>query len=350
MTHSSVNPGKTVFVTGASGFTGSHLVRALVDRGHQVRALVRKSSNLDRLAGLPVEFVYGDLNDPAAIAQGIKGCQWVFHTAAYVELGIVDGDRMWHINVEGTRNVMGAAKLANVERALHCSTIGIIGDTKGEVADETYQRSQVGFDSPYDRTKYEAQAIVDRLASQGLPVVSVLPSGIFGGDDPHFGPVIRQFLKGGLKLWAGGQRITGIVHVDDLVEGMILAVERGTVGDRYILSAGELTTAEMFTLLGQAAGIPAPGEAPEWVVRLLGNVLDPIGRLFNWQPPLSKERVYYIYDRCVRVSGDKARRELGWNPRSVPQIIEATLAEIRAIAPPPQPATAPSGDRPPTAE
>ena len=323
---------KTAFVTGASGFTGSHLVRALRDRGHRVKALVRPSSNLDRLAGLDVELVYGDLDDTAAIAAGIDGCDWVFHTAAYVELGIVDGDRMWRINVEGTRNVASAAKVAGVERMLYCSTIGVFGDTQGRVVDETFAREQKHFDSPYDRTKYEAQSLVDRLAVQGLPVVSVMPSGIFGGDDPHFGPVVRQFLKGGLKLWAGGQRITGIVHVDDLVEGMLLAIERGKIGDWYILSAGDLTTADMFAQLGKTTGIQPPAEAPEWLVRLVGNLLDPIGRLLRWQPPLSRERVYYVYDRCVRVDAAKARETLGWQPRSVPQVLEDTVAEMQAMA------------------
>lgn len=316
------------FVTGASGFTGSHLVRALLERGDEVVALVRRTSDLSRLKELPVTLVYGDLGDRPALDEGMAGVDWVFHVAAYVELGIVDADRMARINVDGTRNVLAAAKAAGVQRLLYCSTIGVFGDTQGRVVDETFQREQEGFDSPYDVTKFQAQALVDEAAADGLPVVSVMPSGIFGGDDPHFGPVIRQFLKGGLKLWAGGARMTGIVHVDDLVQGMVLAMEKGRQGEWYILSTGDLSTEEMFAGLGRSVGIAPPAEAPEFLVRLLGNLLDPIGRLLKWQPPLSRERVYYIYERCVRVTSAKARRELGWQPRPVLKVLEDTVAEL----------------------
>lgn len=311
-------------VTGANGFTGSHLVYALQQRGAQVVGLVRKSSNLSRLANSQLQLVYGDITDRNALQTAMQGVDTVFHTAAYVELGLVNADKMQRVNVEGTRAVMEVAQASGVTKIIYCSTIGIFGDTKGEVVDETFQRRQTDFSSAYDRTKYQAQQIVDEFASQGLPVVSVLPSGIFGADDPHFGPVLQQFLKGRLKLWAGGDRITGIVHVDDLVAAMLLAAEKGTPGEHYIISAGELSTREMFEFLSQQTKIPVPGEAPKSVVKLAGNLLDPIGRLLQWQPPLSRERVHYIYDRCVRVDATKARQKLGWKPRSVKE----TLSEI----------------------
>lgn len=314
-------------VTGANGFTGSHLVKALEQRGDVVVSLVRNSSNLARLSSCQVLLVYGDITDRNALFSAMTGVDTVFHTAAYVELGLVNEAEMERVNVEGTRTVMEAAQAAGVSKVVYCSTIGVFGDTKGQVIDETFQRTQTDFSSAYDRTKYQAQQIVDQFAAQGLPVVSILPSGIFGADDPHFGPVIQQFLKGRLKLWAGGDRITGIVHVDDLVAAMILAAEKGKPGEHYIISAGDLTTREMFTLLGEETGIPVPSEAPKPLVRLVGNLLDPIGRLLNWQPPISRERVHYVYDRCVRVDATKARQELGWHPRSVSE----TLREIVQI-------------------
>jgi dihydroflavonol-4-reductase len=311
-------------VTGANGFTGSHLTRILGQRGDTVVGLVRKSSDLSRLADCAVQLVYGDLSNREALRTAMQGVDTVFHTAAYVELGLVNAAEMARVNVEGTRAVMEVAQELGVSKIVYCSTIGIFGDTQGQVVNETFQRTQKDFSSAYDSTKYEAQAIVDRMAEQGLPVVSVLPSGIFGADDPHFIPVLRQFLKGRLKLWAGGDRITGVVHVDDLATAMILAAERGQLGAHYIISAGDLSTRKMFEIIGQEAGIPAPAEAPKALVRLVGNLLDPIGRLFKWQPPLSRERVHYVYDRCVRVDATKARQELNWQPRSV----ETTLREI----------------------
>lgn len=314
-------------VTGANGFTGSHLVKALQQRGDWVVGLVRKSSNLSRLADSQLQLVYGDITDKDALRTAMSDVETVFHTAAYVELGLVNAAQMQRVNVEGTRAVMEVAQELGVRKVVYCSTVGVYGDTQGQVIDETFKRAQTGFSSAYDSTKYEAQQIVDRFAAQGLPVVSIMPSGIFGADDPHFGPVMQQFLKGGLKLWAGGDRITGIVHVDDLASAMILAAEKGKPGEHYIISAGDLSTREMFDLLSQQTGIPAPREAPEPLVRLAGNLLDPIGRILKWQPPLSRERVHYVYDRCVRVDATKAKQELGWQPRSV----EQTLTEIVRI-------------------
>ncbi len=311
-------------VTGANGFTGSHLVKILEQRGDTVVGLVRKSSNLQRLEGCNLQLVYGEITDTDALKTAMTGVDWVFHTAAYVELGLVNEAEMERVNVAGTRTVMEVAQAAHVSKVVYCSTIGVFGDTQGRVVNETFQRQQTDFSSAYDRTKYEAQQIVDRFAAQGLPVVSILPSGIFGADDPHFGPVMQQFLKGKLKLWAGGERITGIVHVDDLAAAMILAASKGKPGEHFIISAGDLTTREMFGILSQETGIPVPREAPKPLVRLAGNILDPIGRLLKWQPPLSRERVHYVYDRCVRVDATKAQKELGWQPRSVPQ----TLREI----------------------
>ena len=319
-----------VLVTGANGFTGSHLVKALQQRGDVVVGLVRQSSNLARLSGCNVQLVYGDISDREALKTAMTGVDWVFHTAAYVELGLVDAAKLERVNVAGTRAVMEVAQQAGVSKVVYCSTIGVFGDTQGRVVDETFQRTQTNFSSAYDRTKYEAQQIVDRFAAQGLPVVSILPSGIFGADDPHFGPVLQQFLKGGLKVWAGGDRITGIVHVDDLVTAMILAAEKAQPGEHYIISAGDLTTREMFSLLSQKTGIPVPREAPKPLVTLVGNILDPIGRLLKWQPPLSRERVHYIYDRCVRVDATKARTELGWQPRSVAQTLNEIVQTLTA--------------------
>lgn len=315
-------------VTGASGFTGSHLVRALEQQGVQVVALVRKTSDLSRLSGSQAELVYGDITDRSALQTAMSGVDWVFHVAAYVELGIVDAAKMQQINVEGTRAVLEtAAQTPSLSKLIYCSTIGIYGDTQGKVIDERFQRQQVGFSSAYDSTKYEAQQLVDRSAAQGLPVVSLMPSGIFGADDPHFGPVLQTFLKGKLKLWAGGERITGIVHVDDLVAAMLLAAQKASPGSHYIISTGDLTTRAMFEFFSRETGISAPWEAPKPLVQLVGNLLDPIGRLSGWQPPISRERVHYLYDRCVRVTGSKARAELGWQPRSVEQTLRDSLGK-----------------------
>ncbi len=315
-------------VTGANGFTGSHLVQALLDRGIAVMAYVRESSDLSRLDGLPIAYHYGDITDTAQLTQAMQGVDLLFHLAAYVELGIVDVARMTRANVQGTEAVLAAMQAANVPKMLYCSTIGVFGDTQGETIDETFERTQQGFSSAYDQTKYEAQQLVDQAARNGAHIVSVMPSGIFGADDPHFIPVLKSFKKGVLKVWAGGDRVTGIVHVDDLVEGMLLAIDQAPSGEYFIMSAGDLTTREMFQVFSQATGVPVPVDAPKSVVRVVANVLDVIGRISGWQPPIDRERAHYVYDRCVRVSGAKAMRELGWQPRSPKQTLKEIVQSV----------------------
>jgi len=315
-------------VTGASGFTGSHLIRALKQSGSSVVGLVRQSSNLARISNCDLQLVYGDITNRDALQAAMAEVDTVFHTAAYVEIGIVNEAEMARVNLEGTRAVLEVTQALDIAKVVYCSTIGVFGDTGGKVANETFKRVQTGFSSAYDRSKYQAQQLVDQFAARGLPVVSIFPSGIFGSDDPHFGPVMQQFLRGRLRLWAGGDRLTGIVHVDDLVTAMILAAETGKPGEYYIISAGELTTREMFEIFSQETGIQTPGEVPKPVVRLVGNLLDPIGRLLKWQPPLSRERVHLLYDRCVRVDATKARQELGWHPRSVTRTLRDALPDF----------------------
>ncbi len=319
-------------VTGANGFTGSHLVKALQQRGDSVVGLVRESSDLTRLKDTGIQLVKGDITDRNALHQGMQDVDTVFHTAAFVELGLVDAAKMERVNVEGTQAVLEVAKEMKISKMVYCSTIGIYGDTKGEVVDETFERTQENFSSAYDSTKYEAQQLVDNYAVLGFPVVSVMPSGIYGPDDPHFGPVFKLFLQGKLKLWVGGDRITGIVHVDDLVSAMILAAEKGKRGEHYIISAGELPIREMFEIISEQTGVSTPTEVPQPIARFIGNILDPIGKILSWNPPIGKERIHYIYDRCVRVDARKAREKLGWQPRSASQILQEIATELQSQA------------------
>ncbi|MEM7795748.1 MAG: NAD-dependent epimerase/dehydratase family protein [Cyanobacteria bacterium P01_C01_bin.118] len=316
-------------VTGANGFTGSHLVKLLSAQGQTVIGLVRRTSDLSRLTDLDIELAYGDITDGVVLHQAMENVDVVFHIAACVDLGIVDAARMQRVNVEGTCTVLEAIQAQeNPPKLVYCSTIGIYGDTAGQVIDETYQRTQTGFSSAYDETKYKAQQLVNQHVADGFSAVSLMPGGIFGADDPHFGPVIKLFLKGRLPIWPGCDRITGIVHVDDLVQAMVLAAEKAPSGEHFIITAGELSIGEMFKILGDAVGVKAPADAPKSLVRAIGGILDPIGKAFSWNAPLNNELVHYIYDRCVRISGEKAMRDLGWQPRSVPELLTGIAKEL----------------------
>jgi nucleoside-diphosphate-sugar epimerase len=276
-----------------------------------------------------VELVSGDVTDKQSLEVAMKDVDTVFHIAAYVELGLVDEEKMRQVNVEGTKNVLEVAFKCGIKKMVYCSTIGIFGDTQGQTIDETFQRTQKDFSSAYDITKYQGQQLVDEYAKKGLPVVSVMPSGILGADDPHFGPVLKLFLNNKLKFWVGGERVTGVVHVDDLVDGIILAAEKGDIGGYYILSSGDLTTREMFGILSQISGVAEPREIPKFLAIIVGNILDVVGRISGWNPPLGRERLHYVYERCVRVSGAKACRELGWQPRSVEQTLRDIVTGLK---------------------
>ncbi len=317
----------TTLVTGANGFTGAHVVRALLQRGRLVRGLVRASSDRTRLDGLAVALAQGDLTNPESLQAALIGVETVIHTAAYVDLGIVNVREMERANLEGSRTLLKSAVAAGVKRFVHCSTIGVLGHTGDTVVDETFVRRQTGYSSAYDRTKLHAQELVTQYAQEvpGFEVISVLPSGILGQGDPHFGPVIHKFLAGRLRYWVAGNRVTGIVHVEDAADALVLAAERGRPGERYIVSAGELTTGEMFSILSAETGIPPPRELPAAMVRAVGACLDPVGRIFRFNPPLSRERVHYLYDRCVRVNAAKARRELGWMPLSPEETVRRLI-------------------------
>ena len=315
----------STLVTGANGFTGAHVVRTLLRQGKAVRGLVRSSSNLERLHGLDIELVQGDIADRAALRRACRGVDSVIHTAAHVDLGVVDETEMARVNVEGTGIVLETAVEAGVRRIVHCSTIGVFGDTGGAIADEQFQRTQRSFSSVYDRTKYEAQELVDSYAGERLEAVSVLPSGILGPGDPHFGQIVTRLLEGRLWFWAGGDRVTGIVHVEDVAELLVLAAEKGRPGERYIASSGELTTRQMLEILTQATGLRPPRDVPETLVRAAACILEGAGVLFSFNPPLNRERVHYLYDRCVRVKADKARRELGWSPRPPEEIVRSLV-------------------------
>ena len=284
--------------------------------GFDMYGIVRSHRRAECIEAHRDRLFIADITDREALCKVFHDADIVIHTAGYVDLGTVDREEMFRVNVEGMHSVLWAAKESRIKRIVHVSTIGIFGDTGGAVVDEHYQRQQVSFSSSYDETKLIAQQLVNEYQRQGMDAVSVLPSGIMGKGDPHFGPVIRRFLNGKLPFWAGGARITGIVHVEDVADLLLLAATRGRSGEYYIASAGELTTREMFQLLSEYSGIAPPKEVPEKWVRTLANVLTLAAKFGRFRPPLNRERIHYLYDRCVRVDASKARQTLGWNPRS----------------------------------
>ena len=313
-----------VLVTGASGFTGSHLARALVESGQEVRALVRRTSSLDLLKDVDVEPFEGDLSDESRLRRAVQGVDKVFHVAAvYREARL--SDRHYHeVNVLGTRRLAEAA-LAEGVPFLYCSTCGVHGDVEGE-ADESapYNPGDV-----YQRTKVEAENILLALhGGRGLRAVILRPVGIYGPGDRRFLKLFQGVAKRRFPMIGSGKVFYHLTHVDDVVRGFLKAAETpAAVGEAFILAGERYTTVEdLVSLIAEKAGVDPPRF--RWPARPLyaaAAICEGICRPLGVEPPLHRRRLdFYLKNRAFRV--DKARRVLGWEPRvSLEEGIARTL-------------------------
>lgn len=247
-------------VTGSTGFIGAAVARCLLERGVDVRVLVRHDSDLGNLQGLKVEQAYGDLRDSASLRQALTGCRQLYHVAAHYALWAPDPHIFYDINVAGTRNLMEAARDAGIERIVYTSTIGAIGlPPGGGLGTEETPVSLEQMAGHYKRSKYLAEQEVAKLARAGLPVVIVNPSAPVGARDikpTPTGQVIVDFMKGRMPAYI--ETGMNLIDVDDVAVGHLHAMEKGRIGERYILGNRNLMLREVFALLSRLAGVPAP--------------------------------------------------------------------------------------------
>lgn len=255
-------------VTGGTGFVGSHLVRVLLERGEQVRCLVRSTSRRDNLEGLELEFVTGDLRDLDSLRQAVKGAQVVYHCAADYRLWSKDPNEMYQSNVEGSNNVMQAAFDKNVERVVYTSTVGCLGlNNDGTPANEETPVTIEDMIGHYKRSKFLAEEKVREWAARGLPVVIVNPSTPVGELDikpTPTGKIIVDFLRG--KMFGYVDTGMNLIDVRDCAEGHVLAAEKGRAGERYILGGRNVTLKEIFDMLASVTDVRSPTlKVPHWV-------------------------------------------------------------------------------------
>jgi dihydroflavonol-4-reductase len=249
-----------VLVTGSTGFIGAAVTRSLLARGIEVRVLIRPTSDLGNLEGLDVEQCPGDLLDPASLRRALSGCRQLYHVAAHYALWAPDPQVFYDSNVRGTRHLMEAAGEAGIERIVYTSTIGAIGlPAGGGLGTETTSVTLLQMTGHYKRSKFMAEQEVLKLAQDGLPVVIVNPSAPIGPRDikpTPTGQIIVDFMKRRMKAYID----TGmnLVDVEDVADGHLLAMERGRIGERYILGNQNLSLYEVFKKLSRLTGIPAP--------------------------------------------------------------------------------------------
>lgn len=282
------------FLTGASGFVGSHVLRALEARGASVRCLVRPSSSRRTLAGTSAEIVEGDLRDPEALVRAVDGCSHVFHVAADYRLFVRRPREMYASNVEGTRNVLEAAARAGVERIVYTSTVGTLGPMPDDSpADEGSAVTLSDMVGHYKRSKYLGKQVAKQLAAGGLPIVIVHPSAPIGEADwkpTATGKIVLDFLRG--RLPALVDTGLNVVDVRDVAAGHLLASERGRVGEEYILGHRNMTLREIVETLGEITGRPAPKiRLPHWIPLGVAAIDTALARLLPREPWLPLEAV-----------------------------------------------------------
>jgi dihydroflavonol-4-reductase len=308
-------------VTGATGFVGGAVARALVRAGVEVRVLARSQSGAQNLSGLSVERVEGDLLDPASLQAALAGCRQLYHVAAYYALWAKDPSIFYDINVTGTRNVLTAARLAGIERTVYCSTIGAIGlPADGGLGTEDTPVSLEQMAGHYKRSKYLAEQEVLKYAAEGLPVVIVNPSAPVGAGDVKptpTGQVIVDFMRGRMPAYI--ETGMNIVDVDDVAVGHLLAMKKGRQGERYILGCKNLMLKDVFEILSKLTGVKAPSlRLPRSVVLPLAHMNHWIAQLTGHPPRIPLEGVkmakYRMHYDC-----SKAIRELGI-PQTPPEI------------------------------
>jgi dihydroflavonol-4-reductase len=303
---------KPVLVTGASGFLGWHVARLLAERGCAVRALVRPAS---RITDLEAERVTGDLRAPASLERAVAGCGLVYHVAADYRLWAKDPTELYRSNVDGTRNLLEAARNAGVERVVYTSTVGCIGIPAHGVGDETVPVKLADMAGDYKRSKFQAEQVALEYARLGFPVVIVNPTAPVGDHDVKptpTGKIVLDFLNGGMPAFID----TGLNVVDarDAALGHLLAAERGAPGQRYILGSENLTLAQILQILARITGRKAPTTRLPYAVAYCAGVVSTTVAKVTGQPPRVPLDAVRMARKKMWVSHRKANRDLGFTP------------------------------------
>ncbi|MBI3333371.1 MAG: NAD-dependent epimerase/dehydratase family protein [Candidatus Omnitrophica bacterium] len=319
-------------VTGGTGFVGSHLVRKLLHRGFKVRAFARPGSVLKNLEGLELDMASGDITDPESVRAAMTGCAFVYHAAADYRLWAPDPAVLYRANVGGTRNVLEAAGAAGVRRIVYTSTVGALGISKnGHPAGEESPVTLGDMIGHYKRSKFLAEAEASAAARRGLPVVIVNPSTPVGSMDikpTPTGQMIVDFLNGRIPAYLD----TGLnlVDVEDVAEGHLLAMEKGRVGERYILGHRNLTLKEILEILGRVSGRKAPTvRLPRSAAMALAAVSTGLSFITRRPPRVPWEGVR-MAGKKMFYDSSKAVRELGFHQGPVEDALEKAVVWFRA--------------------
>lgn len=322
--------GRRVFVTGATGFIGGRLAVALAARGDQLVCLVRDTRKAPALERLGAEIVQGDINDDIALRHGLARADLAYHVAGLYDTGVVDEGALERTNVDGTRNFLQFAGYAGVPRAVHVSTAAALGPTDAENAEDNDWRGP--FPSVYHRTKTHAHRLAREAQAKGLPLVIVCPTFVVGpGDTGPPARFIRDLLRRRVPGLLRDPATFSYVGVEDVVQGIIAAGERGRVGETYVLGGERRDVNAFATAVCALGGVKPPAMMfPTGLARLGGRALDLVSKLTRRRYSLSRENVDVACCRSWAPGWSKAAAELGYAPRPLDETLPATVAAMKA--------------------
>jgi dihydroflavonol-4-reductase len=320
-----------VLLTGASGFVGSAVARALIKMGYSVRALVRGSSPTAHLAGLDFGFARGDLRDPSSLRPAFAGARYLFHVAADYRLWARDPAELARTNVEGTRALMREAMRAGVERVVYTSSVATLAArTDGVSADETMPLDEASAIGVYKRSKVAAERVVEEMVARGLPAVIVNPSTPIGPRDVKPTPTGRIILEAAAgRMPAFVDTGLNMVHVDDVAAGHLLAFDKGRIGERYILGGQNASLAQILATVAQETRRRPPRiRIPRTAVVPLAYVTEAIAQLTGKEPMLTRDGLKMSKNKMF-FSSAKAERELGYTARPYAEGVRDAIAWFR---------------------
>jgi dihydroflavonol-4-reductase len=325
-------PSGLCLVTGATGFVGAAVARALVNTGQNVRVLARPNSDRRNLQGLKVEIAEGSLEDAASLRKAVAGCRYLFHVAADYRLWVPDPEAMRRVNVHGTRELMLAAQAAGVERIVYTSSVAVLGIVSGGIADEDTPSRAADMIGPYKLSKFEAEiAVRDLIETRDLPAVIVNPSTPIGPGDVKptpTGKVVLQAARGRMPAFVD----TGlnVAHVDDVALGHLLAAQYGKIGRRYILGGENMSLAEILGEVARVTGRRPPVlRFPHLAVLPLAAGAQAVARLTKREPFATVDGVRMARKKMF-FSSARAIEELGYAPRPARYAITDAIAWFKA--------------------
>ncbi len=314
------------FVTGATGFVGSHVVRQLVAQGHEVVVSVRSPAKAQELAALGVTITQGDVTDKESMRAPMQGADGVFHIAGWYKIGVRDKSDGARINIQGTRNVLELLWELGIKKGVYTSTLAVNSDTHGVVVDETYRYYGKHL-SEYDRTKWVAHyEVAEPMMAAGLPLVIVMPGLIYGpGDTSSVRTTFIQYLQRKLPLLPTKTAFSW-AHVDDIARGHILAMEQGKAGESYIIAGPTHTFIEGMQLAQKITGVPLPRlRMSPGMMKTMSAMMGVVEKVFAVPADYSAEYLRISAGVTYIGSNAKALRELGYVPRPLEEGLEETL-------------------------